>query len=107
MDEEVPVRWSLGSSADFMVPTNIVHIVVGLGRCTWDRTNKKLGEKLKNSTPQQVLGRIQKSTKTKMNALARSTDFRRSLDVFSYNKSSEIRRLGDQFGFYHSALITV
>ena len=40
-----------------MVHTNLVHIVVGPGRGTWDRKNQKNMEKSKKSTSHQILGR--------------------------------------------------
>ena len=40
-----------------MVPTNLVHIVVGPGTGTWDRENKQTNGKYRNSASQQVLGR--------------------------------------------------
>ena len=41
-----------------MVPTNLVHIVVGPGRGTWDRTKStKIVDESKRPTSQQVLGR--------------------------------------------------
>ena len=40
-----------------MVPTNVVHIVVGPGRGTWDRTNQNIIDKIQDPTSHQVLGR--------------------------------------------------
>ena len=39
-----------------MVPTNLVHIVVGPGRGTWDRTNQKIRRPLVGVYPRTSLG---------------------------------------------------
>ena len=65
-----------GTNQNSMVPTNLVHVVVGPGRGTWDQKNPKIIDEMKNPTSQQVLGRDRKSTKTKVTALARSIDLR-------------------------------
>ena len=53
-----------------MVPTNLVHIVVGPVTGKWERIIKQISEKMISPTSQQV----SQSTKTKMTALAWSTD---------------------------------
>ena len=64
----------------FLVPTNFVHTVLGLGRGTWDRQSKTNPWKNVKRTSQQVLGRnkicLKKKTKTKITALARSIDLK-------------------------------
>ena len=70
-----------GTNQNKMVLTNLVHIVVGHARGTWDRKNQKHIEKSKKPTSQQVLGRQidflrKKQEKTKQNALARSIDLK-------------------------------
>ena len=67
-----------------MVPTNLIHIVVGAGRGMWDRTVKKINEKPKEPTSHQVLGRNFHFLKnaTKLTALARSIVFEKCLDRF-------------------------
>ena len=51
------LRGILGTSQNLMVPTKLVHIVVVLGRGTWDRQAKK-NKTSKRTTSQQVLVRI-------------------------------------------------
>ena len=71
-----------------VLETNLVHIVVGLGGGTWDRTNQKVLEKEKKNLPASfgvddtLLG---KNAKTKMTALARSIDLKASRTDLKWN----------------------
>ena len=70
----------LGTTQNFMVPTNLVHIVIGPGRGTWDQTNKNLWGIEKFNIPVSFGTTnqfVRKSTKTKMTALARSVNLER------------------------------
>ena len=69
------------TSRNCMVPTNLVHIVVGPGKGTWDRNKQKYITST-NTTSQPCWEKNQfpspapKNTKTKMTALARSIDLK-------------------------------
>ena len=67
-----------GTKQNVMVPTNLVYIVVGPGRSTWDRnTQKNMRNSRKINIPAS-LGTNKyvfcKNTKTKMTALTRFID---------------------------------
>ena len=50
------IGFFLGTDQNSMVPINLVHIVVGPGRGTWDPKNQKNIKEMKNPTSQQVSG---------------------------------------------------
>ena len=69
--------WVQGTNQNSMLPTNLVHVVVGPGRGTWDRTNQQI---IKDKHP----GRFrddknvffENMQRTKMTAFAKSINLR-------------------------------
>ena len=93
-----------GTDQNSMVPTNLVHIVVGLGGGMWDRKkSKKHWTNQKSNIPASLGTKhfFQRSTRTKMTAMAKAIDSKSRWTQFYWNIDSN-QGIWKNICFYHS-----